>query len=377
MKRKLLSVLMALCLILTLLPTAVFAEELTPPEESGEQQEEQIKEPSTPEKEPDDPEKEQEGEEDLQPSDGDPELPAGDGEDERDPQTPEDGVQDPTGEEIPENGSTSVPNEVPLQEIILLEESAVTMEQNGGTTEYDSVSAAIDATQAYNKDTNKGLYTITLNENLAEDVVIPEGRYIKIDLNGHTLTNKESHTIFNKSTRITIVDTSAEKTGVVDNISHGRGAVYNNINAAITLQGGSYTRSQEASTGSDASGSNSWYVLKNFGTMTIKDGVTVKFSDSNSGLYSSLIGNGWQNSSAAEAGSNGEPQPSAGGKQAKLTINGGTFTGGQITVKNDDYGELTITGGNFTQPGESRYTVYNANTATISCLLYTSDAADE
>ena len=93
MKRKLLSVLMALCLILTLLPTAVFAEELTPPEESGEQQEEQIKEPSTPEKEPDDPEKEQEGEEDLQPSDGDPELPAGDGEDERDPQTPEDGVQ--------------------------------------------------------------------------------------------------------------------------------------------------------------------------------------------------------------------------------------------------------------------------------------------
>ena len=302
MKRKLLSVLMALCLILTLLPTAVFAEELTPPEESGEQQEEQIKEPSTPEKEPDDPEKEQEGEEDLQPSDGDPELPAGDGEDERDPQTPEDGVQDPTGEEIPENGSTSVPNEVPLQEIILLEESAVTMEQNGGTTEYDSVSAAIDATQAYNKDTNKGLYTITLNENLAEDVVIPEGRYIKIDLNGHTLTNKESHTIFNNSTRITIVDTSAEKTGVVDNISHGRGAVYNNINAAITLQGGTYTRSQEASTGSDASGSNSWYVLKNFGTMTIKDGVTVKFSDSNSGLYSSLIGNGWQNSSAAENG---------------------------------------------------------------------------
>lgn len=97
MKRKLLSVLMALCLILTLLPTAVFAEELTPPEESGEQQEEQIKEPSTPEKEPDDPEKEQEGEEDLQPSDGDPELPAGDGEDERDPQTPETVYRTPPG----------------------------------------------------------------------------------------------------------------------------------------------------------------------------------------------------------------------------------------------------------------------------------------
>ncbi len=111
------------------------------------------------------------------------------------------------------------------------------------------------------------------------------------------------------------MDTSAEKTGVVDNISHGRGAVYNNINAAITLQGGSYTRSQEASTGSDASGSNSWYVLKNFGTMTIKDGVTVKFSDSNSGLYSSLIGNGWQNSSAAEAGSMVSPSPTRAGSK--------------------------------------------------------------
>lgn len=86
----------------------------------------------------------------------------------------------PPGRKSLKMAAPPVPNEVPLQEIILLEESAVTMEQNGGTTEYDSVSAAIDATQAYNKDTNKGLYTITLNENLAEDVVIPEGRYIKI-----------------------------------------------------------------------------------------------------------------------------------------------------------------------------------------------------
>lgn len=376
MKRKLLSILMAICLMLTLLPTAAFAEETPLTGENGEQQEESLEEPSEPEKEPVDPEKEQEGEEDFQPGGGDPELPTGEGEDEKTPQTPENGSQDPNGgeEESPANGGIPVPNEVPLQEIVLLEESAVTMEQNGETAGYDSISAAIDATKAYNKDTNKGLYTITLNENFAEDVVIPDGRNIKIDLNGHTLTNVESHTIFNNSTRITIVDTSAEKTGVVDNISHGRGAVYNNINAAITLQGGTYTRSQEASTGSDASGNNSWYVLKNFGTMTIKDGVTVKFSDDNSGLYSSLIGNGWQNSSAAENGSNGEPKPSAGGNQAKLTINGGTFTGGQITVKNDDYGELTITGGNFTQPGENRYAVYNANTAKISGGTFTAQS---
>mgnify|MGYP002225509707 CR=1 FL=1 len=34
-------------------------------------------------------------------------------------------------------------------------------------------------------------------------------------------------------------------------------------------------------------------------------------------------------------------------------------------------GELTITGGNFTQPGENRYAVYNANTATISGGTFT------
>ena len=175
MKRKLLSILMAICLILTLLPTAAFAEETPLTGENGEQQEESLEEPSDPEKEPVDPEKEQEGEEDFQPGGGDPELPTGEGEDEKTPQTPENGSQEPTGgeEESPANGGIPVPNEVPLQEIVLLEESAVTMEQNGETAGYDSISAAIGATQAYNKDTNKGLYTITLNENLAEDVVIP------------------------------------------------------------------------------------------------------------------------------------------------------------------------------------------------------------
>ena len=127
MKRKLLSVLMALCLILTLLPTAVFAEELTPrknPENSRKSRSRSLrllKRSQTIR------EKEQEEKRTFSPSDGDLELPAGDGEDERDPQTPEDGAGPPPGRKSLKNGSTSVPNEVPLQEIILLEESAVTM----------------------------------------------------------------------------------------------------------------------------------------------------------------------------------------------------------------------------------------------------------
>ena len=278
------------------------------------------------------------------------------------------------GEEISALGETETSESETMELTDTLDTSAVTMTKNGTAASYDTIKAAIEATSEYDSSLNKGQYTITLNQDLTEDVVIPANHYIKIDLNGHTLTNVSDHTITNNSTRTYIVDTSEDKRGVVDNISHGKGAVYNNINANITLQGGTYTRSAEASTSSNNDGGNSWYVLKNFGTMTIKAGVTVKFSDGNNGLYSSLIGNGWQNSGAAEAGTNNEPKPSDGGNQAKLTISGGSFTGGQITVKNDDYGVLSITGGDFTQPSEDRYAVYNANTATISGGTFTSQA---
>ena len=262
-------------------------------------------------------------------------------------------------------GTESV-DDLETQEDTQQPSSAVTLEHDDTVAGYDSITAAIAATSEYNSKNNRSLYTITLNNDLEEDVEIPANRNIKIDLNGCTLTNVSDHTITNKSTRITITDTSSEKTGTVDNVSHGKGAVYNDINATITLSGGTYMRSKEASTGSDSSGENSWYVLKNFGTMTINSGVTVKFSDDNIGLYSSLIGNGWQNSAAAENGSNGEPKPSDGNEKASLTIKGGTFTGGQITVKNDDYGVLKITDGTITQPSENRYAVANNHTATIS-----------
>ena len=251
---------------------------------------------------------------------------------------------------------------------------AVTMTQNGSSGVYDTITAAINATKKYDFSTNKRQYVITLNADCTEDVTIPADRSIKIDLNGHTLTNVSGHTITNNSTRTYITDTSTGKTGVVDNVTHGKGAIYNNINANITLQGGTYTRSQEASTSSSNPGGNSWYVIKNFGTMTIQDGVTVKFSDSNNGVYSSLIGNGWQNCMSAESGSS-EPKPSEGGKKATLTIRGGTFIGGQITIKNDDYGVLSISGGRFTQPSDNRYAVLNNNTATISGGTFNSKAA--
>ena len=235
-------------------------------------------------------------------------------------------------------------------------------EQSLGT--YNSVERAIEEIKDYDYSTNKEEYVIKLQKNIQEDIVIPVKKKIAIDLNGHKITNVSSHTIYNNSTNIRVIDTAGG--GIVDNVTNGKAAVYNNIKSNIKLAGGTFTRSQEASTGDSASGNNSFYVVKNFGTMTVYDGVTVKFSDQNPGLYSSLIGNGWQDAAAAEAGTNGEPKPSlASRKAAVLGIQGGKLIGGQITVKNDDYGELTVSGGEIVQPSEGRAAIANNHKAKI------------
>ncbi len=202
---------------------------------------------------------------------------------------------------------------------------------------------------------------VTLLKDTAEDVVIPAtvivdkkevGKILTIDLAGHKLTNVNSHTIFNKGT-LTI---NGNK-GTVDNVTNGTAAVYNDVMGKVTINGGSYTRSAEASKDENNSGGNSWYVIHNYGIMNINKG-TFKFSDTNVGAFSSLIHNGWYDGSENTAQQN-----------AVMTINDGDFTqgtGGKITVKNDDYGELEIKGGVFTQPQNNYYCIFSYNIAKIS-----------
>ncbi len=244
-------------------------------------------------------------------------------------------------------------------------EDVVTMTKPDGTAvHYKSIQEAVTAVPDYDYKENKGMYTIQLQKDVSEDVKIPENKYIVMDLAGHKLTNVAGHTVTNCSMRTKISDTVGG--GIVDNLTHGKGAVYNDVNASITLNGGMFTRSAEASTDGSSAGGNSWYVLKNYGEMTINKGVSVKFSDGNPGYFSSLIGNGWQNGAQAESGNNGEPKPSASKKKASLRIAGGTFTGGKIVVKNDDYGTLKISAGTFSQPTAGYYNILNNNTAEIS-----------
>lgn len=213
-----------------------------------------------------------------------------------------------------------------------------------GNTGYSTLSAAVAA--ANNGD------TVTLLTNTAEDITIAQDKDIILDLNGKKLTNVASHTIFNKGT-LTINGNN----GTVDNVTNGTAAVYNDVTGNVTINGGSYTRSAEASKDENNSGGNSWYVIHNYGIMNINKG-TFKFSDTNVGAFSSLIHNGWYDGSKNTAQ-----------KNAVMTINDGDFTqgtGGKITVKNDDYGELEIKGGVFTQPQNNYYCIFSYNIAKIS-----------
>ena len=192
-------------------------------------------------------------------------------------------------------------------------------------------------------DAVKGGKNVELGNDIAADVTVPAGVTVNIDLNGKKLTNVSGNTITNNGT-LTITGE-----GTVDNVSHGKAAVYNNETGVATLNGGTYTRSKEDGT----SNSNSFYTLLNHGTMTISDGVEVNQGPNGNAQFSSLVENGWYN---------GKQKP-ADAAEPKLTINGGKFTGGLNTIKNDDYGVLEINKGAFTNVAQAA--VLNWNKATI------------
>lgn len=137
-----------------------------------------------------------------------------------------------------------------------------------GNTYYKTLAEAVSAA-----DNN----TVTLLKNTVEDVVIPAGKIVTLDLNGKKIVNSTTaqdskvandarkHTITNNGT-LTIMDSVGG--GVVDNVSHGRAALYNN--GTITeIKGGKFTRSVDNSTDSESANGNSWYVVYNAEGATI------------------------------------------------------------------------------------------------------------
>ena len=188
-------------------------------------------------------------------------------------------------------------------------------EYNGTT--YPTIADAIESAKA-----SGGIVNVILST--SENVTIPQGANITLNINdGITLSNDgSSHTITNNGT-LTITGS-----GTVDNTVNGKAALYNGVTGSATIEGGTFTRSQEKGSSAAESGNNSFYTIQNHGKMEINDCQVL-----NDGSFSSLLLNGFYNGSQENQEGNYHPS---------LTINGGTFSGGLNTIKNDDYGELVI-----------------------------------
>ena len=154
---------------------------------------------------------------------------------------------------------------------------------------------------------------IVLDADITASIEIPTGVTVTLDLNGKKLTNEaKKDTITNNGTL------TVKGNGTVDNVSHGKGALVNKGTA--TINGGTFTRSQEASTSPKDPGGNSWYVIYNQGTLTVNDGTVT-----NNSKFSSLVRN-----------------------DGTMNINGGTFTNIFNTIKNDATGTMIISAGTIT-----------------------------
>ena len=237
-----------------------------------------------------------------------------------------------TGETGSENGGT--------------EGGSTTAPEESKIDSFDKLKAAIEAAEAGE--------TIKLDADITGDVVVPENANITIDLNGKKITNSVGHTIMNNGT-LTI-----KGEGTVDNITHGKAALYNK--GTVTLNGGTFDRTQENGQSDSSSGGNSYYTIKNVGNMTINEGVNVLTAEGNDGLgrFSSLVANGYYNGTTYD-NDMGVDNPT-------LIINNGTFSGGLNTIKNDDCAELTINNGTFKNFYQA--TVQNHNIATINGGTY-------
>lgn len=151
-----------------------------------------------------------------------------------------------------------------------------------GTAVFDSSIVAVVDNKGYKTLADavaaaQGGATVKLLKDVTEDVVIPAGKTITLDLNGKKIVNSTTaqdskvandarkHTITNNGT-LTIMDSVGG--GVVDNVSHQRAALYNN--GTITeIKSGKFTRSVDNSTDSESANGNSWYVVCNAEGATI------------------------------------------------------------------------------------------------------------
>ncbi len=182
----------------------------------------------------------------------------------------------------------------------------------------------------------------TLEEDITDGIVVEAGSQVILNLNGHDITNTAAGkaAIINRGTLVIEDVGNPNRTGTVSTNQSNTAAVTNYPNATITISGGTYT-------------SDKWYIIRNYGEMTINSGATVTANAATTS-NASMVTNGWVGSNDSNNGAG--ITANSGTSEPHLTINGGTFTAGLSNcsvIKNDDYSNLVINGGTFRQPNGS------------------------
>ena len=166
--------------------------------------------------------------------------------------------------------------------------------------------------------------TVTLLEDVTENVTIPTDKTITLDLNGKTLSggkNNDKAALLNNGT-VTIKDSSAAKTGTIK-------------------------REDDA----DKTGT-SYYVIKNLGTMTIEQANV----NNNSGYKETNSAGSMKGSSLICNGDRADDN------ETTLTINDGVFEQQNfLAVKNGAMGILNVNGGKFTSKHSAIQNWYKAD----------------
>ena len=176
----------------------------------------------------------------------------------------------------------------------------------------------------------EGIIEIALTEDVTENVIIPIGKTVELDLAGFRLSNYSSDDVkeYTISNYGTLVIKDSGETGTIYNDASRKGCLVNHKGGIVTITGGSFQLNERAKT-------DSWYYIVNLGKLMTIENALVEGTSPNT----STVRNGFYTVQ--------ETTEDYIGEDVSMIINGGRFVGPLIPVKNDNHGNLTINGGTF------------------------------
>jgi hypothetical protein len=207
---------------------------------------------------------------------------------------------------------------------------------------------------------------LTLTEDRTEQIKIPAGATVTLDLAGYNLTVADVDAIINYGS-LTIVDSGhkeGETTvyGAVTASSAANSALSTVPGSTTVIKGGTFT--------------GSWYVIRDLGTMIIDNGTFHSASTNTFGGNAAMIHVGWdENAADAIDGVTylDDPTPAT----ASLTINAGTFdirgSTSTMCIKAVGYSKLVVNGGTFS--GQSCIKAWNDTTINGGTFTATEEIA--